>query len=197
MRRLAALLAGVGVVGAAVGLVRALFRRRRRPTIVSAAMTASAVGVASMEATARRGFTSPHLQAAEHFAQELAVHEQGRTHADFSTHYDLALWLASAAIILSFSAIEAAVDEAADDLDIPQELATCIERAPTLDKCQAILAHVGAQVFDRGRAPFQSVSLLRDIRNGLVHPRAEWDHERDVHARLTRRILAAQLPLRV
>lgn len=150
---------------------------------------------ATATATARRNFSYPQWQAAEHFAQELGAHEEQHRGAGWGPHYDRCMWYASAAIILGFSAIEASIDEAEDDLDISPELAAVFERAPTLDRSQALLAHRGCQPFDKGGEPFQSADLLRSLRNGLVHPRAEWDNASVRNTQLSRKIVGARLPL--
>lgn len=146
-------------------------------------------------ATARRAFSIPHLNAAKHFADQLKQHELAHVGAGWGPHFDFCTWYATAAIILSFSAIEAAMDEAEDDLAIPSELSAIFERAATLDRAQAILAHRGRSSFERGTEPFQSADLVRLLRNGLVHPKAEWDHDRQKNAQLSRRIVGANLEL--
>lgn len=157
----------------------------------------SALGhvTATATATVRRNFSIPHLNAARHFADVLQKHEADHAGAGWGPHFDFCAWNASAAIILSFSAIEAAVDEIEDDLGLPTELTKAFERAPTLDHAQAILAHSGHPVFDRGAEPLQSAELLRLLRNGLVHPKAEWDNQRDRNEKLSRKIIGAHLPL--
>ncbi|HEX4198040.1 MAG TPA: hypothetical protein VHZ26_11420 [Caulobacteraceae bacterium] len=146
-------------------------------------------------ATVRRNFSIPHLAAAEHFANELRSHEAKHAGAGWGPHFDYCGWNASAAIILSFSAIEAALDEAEDDLALPAELTDALDRAPTLEHAQALLAHRACTIFDRGAEPFQNAELLRALRNGLVHPKAEWDNARDLNKQLSRKIIGAHLPL--
>jgi hypothetical protein len=155
------------------------------------------VALAFETATAlvRRNFSIPHLKAAEHFYEELRRHEEQHAEAGWGPHFDFCSWNGSAAIILSFCAIEAGVDEAEDDLGLPTELANALDRVPTLDHAQALLAHRGIATFDRAVEPFQSAHLLRALRNGLVHPKAEWDNAKDQNEKLSRKILGAQLKL--
>jgi hypothetical protein len=156
-------------------------------TIVAAA--------ASVEAAVRRNFSGKHLKAAAHFAEELHHHEGKHAGAGWGSHFDFCSWNASAAIILGFSAIEAAVDEAEDDLALPRELTDALDRVPTLEHVQALLAHCGSATFEKGAEPYQSAHLLRDLRNGLVHPKAEWDSARDRNKKLSKKILGAGLEL--
>jgi len=164
-------------------------------SVVEAAGTATAHATATGTATVRRNFSIPHLHAAEHFAEQLRLHEEKYAGAGWGPHFDFCSWNASAAIILSFSAIEAAVDEAEDDLALPTELSDALDRSPTLEHAQALLAHRGSPTFDKGAEPFQSAELLRALRNGLVHPKAEWDNARDRNRQLSRKILGARLGL--
>lgn len=145
--------------------------------------------------TIRRTFAVRHLMAAKHHA--LAVGEIEKQHAGepLGPHFDTATWSTTAAIILSFAAIEAALDEAVEDYGLPDNLAAVLERAATLEKAQAFLDHAGKDPFDRGAEPFQPVELLRVIRNGLVHPKAEWDNAKDRNEKITAKIVGAKLPL--
>jgi len=163
--------------------------------IVAAVGTALGNVTATATATVRRNFSGSHLKAASHFAAQVRAHELAHGGAGWGEHFEFSQWNASAAIILSFSAIEAAIDEMEDDIGLPLELTRALEKASTLDHAQAILAHRDVPVFDRGAEPFQSVELLRALRNGLVHPKAEWDNDRQRNRQLSRKINGAGLPL--
>ena len=93
------------------------------------------------------------------------------------------------------SAIEAALDETEDDLKIPEPLLIAIQRARFWDRAGAVLAYIGAEQFDKGLDPFRSADLLRALRNGLAHPKAEWFDERTTHKALSTRVISAGLPL--
>lgn len=165
------------------------------PRISEAVGTALAEATATATATVRRNFSIPHLNAADHFAAVLVEHEAKHLDAGWGPHFDFCSWNASAAIILSFSALEAAVDEAEDDLGLEKELTDVFERSPTLERVQAVLAHRGCRLLDRGAEPFQSAELLRALRNGLVHPKAEWDNARERNKQLSGKVVGAHLPL--
>jgi hypothetical protein len=162
---------------------------------IAAIATASLTISVTAEATVRRGFANPHLKAAEHFSRVLEQFETENLGAGWGDHFEFSTSNASAAIILSFAAIEAAIDEAEDDLSLPRELTDALDKASTLDHAQALLAHRGCVVFVKGAEPFQSADLLRAIRNGLVHPKAEWDNARERNRKLSDRINGARLPL--
>lgn len=165
------------------------------PKVIEAIGIAAGTATVTGTGTVRRNFSIPHLKAAEHFAEELRCHEIKHAGAGWGAHFDFCGWNGSAAIILSFSAIEAAIDEAEDDLGLPTELTDALDRAPTLEHAQALLAHRGSPSFDRGAEPYQSAELLRALRNGLVHPKAEWDNARERNKQLSNRIVRAHLQL--
>lgn len=133
--------------------------------------------------------------AANYHAKTVSGIEKENKGKPLGPHFDTASWNATAAIVLSFAALEAALDEAAEDYDLSDNLAAVLERASTLDRAQAFLDHACVAPFERGAEPFQSAELLRIIRNGLVHPRAEWDDAKDRNERITAKIVGAKLPL--
>jgi hypothetical protein len=97
--------------------------------------------------------------------------------------------------LLAFSAMEAALDEIEDDLVIPDGLLKPLQRAPFWDRVGAVYAYAGDAETEMGIEPYQSADLLRALRNGLAHPKAEWSDELDLHQKLTKRIVGARLPL--
>lgn len=145
--------------------------------------------------TVRRTFAVRHLMAAKYHSEAVAKIEEENAGAPLGSHFDTASWNATAAIVLSFAAIEAALDEAAEDFGLPSNLAAVLEKASTLERAQAFLDHAGVAPFERGSEPFQSAELLRVIRNGLIHPRAEWDNAKDRNDRITAKIIGARIPL--
>lgn len=166
-----------------------------KAVVVELKGVALAAVVGTVKADVRRNFSTPHILAADHFARELEKHEAVHSGKGWGQHFDLCTWNASASIILAFSAIEAAIDEAEDDLAVPNELTRVFDRSPTLDRAQALLAHMNCAPFNRGTDPFQSADLLRALRNGLVHPKAEWDSARERNSKLSIKIVSANLPL--
>ena len=87
-----------------------------------AGVTANPAGAAqagiseTLRVRIRHNFAIQHLNAADHFVRELRHHEAEHSGEGFGPHFELCLWTASAAIVLSFSAVEAAIFEAEEDL---------------------------------------------------------------------------------
>ena len=143
----------------------------------------------------RRNFAGRHLAAVAHFSEELRLHEAKHAGEELGDHFALCGHYGTAAIILSCTAIEAGIDEAKADLKVPDALSIVLDKASMLDHAQALLAHYEAEQFDKGAKPYQSVHLLRALRNGLVHPKAEYDDTKVIGKNLSSRLLAAKLPL--
>lgn len=143
----------------------------------------------------RNNFSIMHQRAAERFAAALLAHEEAFKDAGWGEHFEICCDYGSAGIILSFAAIEAAMAEALDDLQIRQPIRDAIDRAPTLGLAQAILALVGAEAFPTGAKTYQRANLLREVRNGLVHPKAEWSDNLKTHAMLSKRVVATHVAL--
>lgn len=154
-----------------------------------AALTVTATG------TVRRTFAIRHLRAADHFASEVRRIETVHEGAELGEPYDLCSHNVTAAIIVSFAAIEAALDEASEDIRVPPELGLPLEKAPTLEWAQALLAFRGKPTFDKGAEPYQSANALRLIRNGLVHPKAEWDDDMERNVKLSAKVNALNVQL--
>jgi hypothetical protein len=156
---------------------------------------ATSMTTASATLRLRRAFGYSHYLAAKHFAQLLKDREARFVGEGWGPHVDACIWYGSAAIILGFSAIEAAIDEARDDLRQKGLETPTYQRKPTLDLVQELIEHVKGRPFDKGATPCQDVQLLCDIRNALTHPKAEWDDERKTGLPLSRRIVQRRLPL--
>lgn len=147
----------------------------------------------------RPGFAVPHISAAEHFAELLRAHEAAHEGAPLGPPFDVARWYGAAAILLSFSAIEAGCAEAVDSFDDPALLRSIMygDFWPNVTK---ILRSRGANPFDEGGAIYEAADLLRALRNELAHPKAEWGDEdapswRRRHENLSKRVVVAGLPL--
>lgn len=90
------------------------------------------------------------------------------------------------AFISSYTAVEVAINEFLEDemnwYGAPYEpIKTIIENFPgdfyrlsTLGKIQFVLAFSDADKFDQGEEPYQSVALIRRIRNNLVHYKPQY-----------------------
>lgn len=151
--------------------------------------------VTEAKAAARLNFSYTHLAAVEHFTTELIAHEKAFEGKGYGEHLDQATWLASACFLLTYAAIESAVDEATDDLKMPAEVVAAIASKKLFDRCDEVLKFKSAGKLLRGAPPAQPVALLRLIRNALAHPKSEWSDQPKEYAELSKRIVAAKIPL--
>lgn len=142
----------------------------------------------------RHGFANRHLMAARKFTVDLLIHEEQHRGEAFGAAFDDAQWLATAAYIMSYSAVEAWVSETADDLQITEDWWRPFRRKGLLDRCDAILLYREHPPLDRRSSDVQAFLQLKQIRDGLVHPKAEWSTV-GVGSRLSRVVLDAQFPL--
>jgi hypothetical protein len=140
-----------------------------------------------------------HLFAAAHFSRECQRLELSAKELEPEQVLAYA-WLASGAILSAVASLEACANEIFDHAidnnpDVCRHLTPntvlllsesweVLERAPTLKKFEAALRFAGAMPFARGEDPYQSAALLIQLRNALVHYKAEWSSERGDHARL-------------
>ncbi|QIK95909.1 hypothetical protein G7076_04995 [Sphingomonas sp. HDW15A] len=145
--------------------------------------------------TVRRNFSFTHLAGARHFVTILEKHETQHKDAGFGSHFDLANWYASACFLMSFSAVESALDEVIDDLDIPDAVTTPVVKKPLFDRCDAVLQHLGKPKLDKGAKLSQELNLLRELRNALAHPKAEWSDDLVLYADLTKKLIQWKVPL--
>ena len=69
-----------------------------------------------------------------------------------------------------------------------------IERAQALSKYETALSLAGKQPFDRGAKVYLDASSLFALRNALIHYKAEWTTDQDVHRGLEQRLSACFEP---
>ncbi len=165
-----------------------------RSKVVTSTVTIQASARFTAIGDALRAYSLRHLTAAKYFAEQLTKHEAAYDGFGFGEHFETCTWYGTAAIILSFSAVEAAINEAEVELKLPDELIEALERSPAIKHAQAILAYQRCTSFDRGSTPMQRLQLLCDMRNRLVHPKAELDSQNLTRAKLSKKIVAARLP---
>jgi hypothetical protein len=165
------------------------------PVIIAAAGAAHGHSAMVAYIRARVGFSLPHVAAAEHFAEQLRAHEAAHATGSFGPSWEYSRWYASAAILLSSSSMEAAVDETQDDLKMPEQLVKPVRLKGLWTRVAAVIEYVGAEPFEEGQKEYDSADLLRSLRNGLAHPKAEWSDALQSHKELTERINKEGLPL--
>lgn len=128
------------------------------------------------------------------FARDLRSHEEEHAGEPFGSAFDDSQWLATAAFILSYSAVDAWVSETVDDFQFTDEQWAPYSGKALLDRCDGILALRGQPKLDRGSEPVQPFELLKKIRDGLVHPKAEWSSA-GTGSRLSDVVHRAKFPL--
>lgn len=122
----------------------------------------------------RHGFANRHLMAVEKFTCDLREHEEKHRGEKFGPAFNIAQWLATAAYVLSYSAVEAWVSETLDDFKVSELLWKPNKSKNLLDRCDAVLKILNKSPLDRSSPVFLDMQRLTKIRHGLVHPKAEW-----------------------
>jgi|SRR5579864_2132728 len=148
-------------------------------------------------------FSRQHLEAARHFADSAVAieSEANLTERHRSAHRAYV----TGAVICSVAFLEASINEfyleavtpdqnslqglIAQQLAILAEFWKIVERnSPILNKYQIALVACGAQAFDKGQDPFQSVDAIIDIRNALIRYRPEPSDDLRVHRGIENRV---------
>ena len=113
--------------------------------------------------------TSQHLMAARHFSNELRRHEDEHRGEGWGSHISYTCWHGSAAIILAFASVEAAVNQAEAELFRQRKLAKRFDKAvPTLQRAREMVVLCNGSL-PCGEEPYQSVEDLRLLRNDIIH----------------------------
>ena len=166
-----------------------------RRIVITANGSAHGHSTAVADASTRTSFAMSHVASARRFTKMILEVERLHEGKGWGEHWEEAKDYATAALILSFAAVEASINEAMDDLSVPPELYAVLEKASTIGKAQALLAHLGKSSLDASREPVQSIHLLAAIRNFLVHARGEWSNVQGEASRVSKRIVAHGIPL--
>lgn len=100
---------------------------------------------------------------------------------------------ATAAVIMSAAALEAAINEIYDravdkrytvfpsliekQVDLIAQLWSIVERSPVIEKHDVALTAAGLDIIDHGCEPYQSAEALIYLRNIIMHYKPEWDDQ--------------------
>jgi hypothetical protein len=130
----------------------------------------------------RRNFAVAHLLSAQtlyELAREHESQQQGLRAADvgFQAYFETLRAYVSSTIVLSFASVEANINEfwldapslLPDEFDTPIDEIMESHRFWTLEKYQIALRLAHKHVFAQGKNPYQSVDMLRRLRNAFVH----------------------------
>ncbi len=151
----------------------------------------------TMHATAdtRVNFAVPHLISAAALCRrvgDLEVENQGREFGEF--WHDI-LANATGVLFSAVAALESYANELFVDhkeifpelrLEVMAKLWELYEQKPILEKFEFALLLKQKQAFDRGASPYQDVSVIIRLRNGLMHFKPEWFSAQEEHAKLSR-----------
>ena len=137
----------------------------------------------------------PHVAGANHFANELEAHEMAVGSDPSGETFGKAHWYASAAILLSFAAVESSVDEVEDALGLPKTLSATGKHPPFWQRLDEVIAHAHGKPIEKGKGLYQRVGLLKDLRDGLAHPKLDWSNALKSYPKLTQRIVDQRLTL--
>jgi len=181
-----------------------------KDVIKGSAIFESAAATMTASAAAKVNLSGRHLEAANLFV--LHCKDLELKHA--KDPWPKQCWeqhqsYATAAIVLSSAALEAAINEffsSAEDhvirgirmpaisnfsestIQLLNELWHIVERSNTLEKYQVALTACQRDPLPRGDTTYQNARDLLSLRNSLIHFRPEWDNDLDDHAKLERRL---------
>jgi hypothetical protein len=91
--------------------------------------------------------------------------------------------------------MDAALYEAHLANNTPRSVMEPLERASFFAGVGAVYGLKGLEPPTNDTEPWESGKLLRAMRNALVHGKAEWASDDGSHAKLSRRITTAKLPM--
>lgn len=137
----------------------------------------------SARGRARSNFCLLHLLSTVLFCELAKKHEITYKKDEFGPHFEQLQAYVSSAIMHSFASIEANINEFFLDAPVlmPNEFKMPIteiiqyDALKTLDKYQIALRLAHREIFSKGKDPYQSINILRLLRNELIHFTPGWE----------------------
>ena len=131
----------------------------------------------------RNNSSLPHLLSTVTLCKLAYQHEIEHNKEEFGPHFEHLRTYVTSAIMLSFASVEANINEFFLDAPslVPSEFKTPIteiinnDSIKTLDKYQIALRLAHRNIFKKGENPYQSLNILRRLRNELVHFTPSWE----------------------
>lgn len=140
------------------------------------------------------GFSNRLFTAARMFAEKSEAIEASEKALEWSqSNYNQNASFATAAVIMSAAALEAAINETYDravdkmytefpsltekQVDLIAQLWSIVERSPVIEKYDVALTAAGLDIIDHGCEPYQSAEALVYLRNIIMHYKPEWDDQ--------------------
>ncbi len=136
----------------------------------------------------------PHLLSAAVLCRRVGDLEAEHTAKEFSEFWHDIFANASGAVFTSIASMESYANELFIDhktvfpelrVEVMAKLWELFEQKPTLEKFEFALLIKNAPAFDRGASPYQDVSAIIRLRNGLIHFKPEWSSEQEEHAKIS------------
>lgn len=136
----------------------------------------------------------PHLLSAAVLCRRVGELEAEHAGKEFGEFWHNIFANASGAVFASVAALESYANELFIDhktifpelrVEVMAKLWELYEQKPTLEKFEFALLLKSGPAFDRGASPYQDVSAIVRLRNGLIHFKPEWFSEQEEHAKLS------------
>ena len=167
------------------------------PKVVGAAALAAGHATVTATASTRTNFALQHLLGAARFARQAWQVERSNAGQPFGSFFEELIHLATAAITLSVSSLEAFANELFADgtqqfpsfsTEILNAVWALAEERPFMEKYDLALTLHSVAPFDKGLAVYQNVDALVHLRNALIHFKPEWDDAQVKHKKLSARL---------
>lgn len=149
----------------------------------------------SCTSRSRANFAARHMQAAEHFAAQVAQIEQsarGAVEESFAAAEYYHYW--NAAIVFSVMSLEANIydimraNERGEMSPLLGRVVPDAHRGPTLDRYEIVWNLLSPCKFKKGEGSAQGVACLIELRDEIVHAKTEHRDDAQISIRLERRL---------
>jgi hypothetical protein len=137
------------------------------------------------------------MEGAARFSRQCGDLQRANIERELGPFFDEQRACVSACIMLAVASIESNINERlAEPTELFPTLTTSardefcrlVKGLKILEKYDGVLAIRGLPPFDRGKRPYQDVSILISIRNELVHFHPEWHDEQKEHKKLGQKL---------
>ena len=163
------------------------------PKIIKAAgILESASDTITVTADVRVNLSVPHLFSAAVLCRKVGELESSNQGKEFGEFWHEILANASGALFTAVAALESYANELFIDheknfpelkIEVMAKLWELYEQKSILDKFEFALLIKSAAAFDRGSSPYQDVSTIIRLRNGLMHFKPKWFSAQEEHAK--------------
>jgi hypothetical protein len=171
--------------------------------IVASAFVTESPDIMEGNATYLVNLSVQHMLGAARFSRSVGEIERKHAGAEFGEFWEEIFHISSACIFASVAALEAYANELFFDRakvfpgyssPLLDRLWETFEQRSITEKFEFALLLRNRQTMNRGARPYQDVAALIDLRNGLMHFKAEWENEAERHEQISRRLHARFSP---